>query len=92
MPKGRYTLNYIQRQVTMTINFPEDMVICDVCDFCRSENNGTRFRCMLTSEILPYHNKVTGLRCPLFPVDVDPEEAITAADEVTENEQKESEE
>ena len=45
MPKGRYTLNYIQRQVTMTINFPEDMVICDVCDFNRQGCGRQRLRC-----------------------------------------------
>ena len=58
-------LNYVTCDVTVTVSFPEDMVICDICDFCRTENSGTRFRCMLNSKILPYHNKGIGIDCPL---------------------------
>lgn len=56
---------YVTVPVTVEVSFPADMVICDICDFCRAENNGTRFRCLLTSKILPYHNKTIGLHCPL---------------------------
>lgn len=58
-------LRYIRVPVTVEVCFPEDMVICDICDFCRTENSGTRFRCQLNSRILPYHNKTIGEDCPL---------------------------
>lgn len=57
--------SYIRIPVTVEVCFPEDMVICDICDFCRTENSGTRFRCLLNSRILPYHNKTIGEDCPL---------------------------
>ena len=56
---------YITTELTIEVGFPEDQVICDLCDFCRSENAGTRFRCILTAEILAFHNKGIGRRCPL---------------------------
>jgi hypothetical protein len=56
---------YITARYELEISFPEGMVICDLCPFCHTENSGTRFRCTLTSEILPFHNKTTGIRCPL---------------------------
>ena len=56
---------YTTASYVYTASFPEGNVCCDLCDFCRSENAGTRFRCSATGEILPYHNKSTGLRCPL---------------------------
>lgn len=58
-------MEYVQAEVTVTVSFPKDMAICDICDFCRSENNGTRFRCMLNSRILPYHGRGIGIDCPL---------------------------
>ena len=61
----RGCVKYTTVEYTMQISFPEDMVICDLCPFCHTENSGTRFRCTETSEILPFHNKDTGLRCPL---------------------------
>lgn len=61
----RSTLRYVSAQYTMTVNFPEDKVICDFCPFCKAENAGTRFRCMETGEILFYHNVDYGQRCPL---------------------------
>ena len=65
----RGCINYVTCDYPMRISFPEDMVICDLCPFCHTENSGTRFRCVETGEILPYHNKDTGLRCPL-PIDI----------------------
>ena len=56
---------YVTCEYPMQIGFPKDMIVCDICPFCHTENSGTRFRCTETGEILPYHNKVTGLRCPL---------------------------
>lgn len=56
---------YTTATLVYTASFPNGNVCCDLCDFCRSENAGTRFRCSLTGEILPFHNKDTGLRCPL---------------------------
>lgn len=58
-------MKYITVPVTIEVSFPEDMVICDICDFCRTENSGSRYRCMLNSKILPYHNKCIGIDCPL---------------------------
>ena len=58
-------INYVVVTYTLRIAFPEGMVICDICPFCHTENSGTRFRCTETGEILPYHNKGTGMRCPL---------------------------
>lgn len=74
-------LKYITVPVTVNISFPEDMVICDICDFCRTENSGSRYRCMLNAKILPYHNKGIGRDCPLpglreflNPVEIEDEE------------------
>ena len=61
----RGCVSYITMDLQMQVSFPEDMVICDLCPFCHTENSGTRFRCTLTSEILPFHNKDYGLHCPL---------------------------
>ncbi len=58
-------LEYVTTQITLDVGFPTDQVVCDLCDFCRSENAGTRFRCIRTSEILAAHNKTIGRRCPL---------------------------
>ena len=58
-------VNYLIVPYELQIAFPSDMVICDLCPMCRTENSGTRFRCNETGEILPYHNKGTGMRCPL---------------------------
>ena len=58
-------LDYVYTTYAMRIAFPADNVCCDYCDFCRAENAGTRFRCFLTCEILPYHNCAPGARCPL---------------------------
>ena len=67
MPKGfdRGCIRYVTVDYSMRISFPEGMVHCDLCPFCHTENSGTRFRCVETGEILPFHNKDTGLRCPL---------------------------
>lgn len=62
---GGVCLEYVTTQITLEIGFPKDQIVCDLCDFCRSENAGTRFRCTLTSEILAAHNKTIGRRCPL---------------------------
>lgn len=56
---------YVVGRLIYEAAFPEGRVCCDFCDFCRSENAGTRFRCSMTAEILPFHNKSIGLRCPL---------------------------
>lgn len=56
---------YITTQLTIDVSFPKDQVICDLCNFCRSENAGTRFRCSLTAEILAFHNVTIGRSCPL---------------------------
>ncbi len=57
---------YISRDYVMTIHFPKDRVVCDLCPLCHTENSGTRFRCLETAEILPFHNVDYGLNCPLF--------------------------
>jgi len=62
---ARGCTEYITVNYPMEIGFPVDMVVCDLCPFCHTENSGTRFRCLETGEILPYHNKDFGLRCPL---------------------------
>lgn len=61
----RGCVEYAYADYTMRISFPQDMVICDLCPFCHTENSGTRFRCVETGEILPYHNRDYGLKCPL---------------------------
>ena len=61
----RSVQKYVTVEHTMTINFPEGKVFCDLCPFCHTENSGTRFRCTETGEILPFHNVDYGLRCPL---------------------------
>jgi len=61
----RSVQKYVTVECTLTISFPEDKVICDLCPFCHTENSGTRFRCTQTGEILPFHNVDYGMRCPL---------------------------
>lgn len=61
----RGTQQYVTARVELEINFPADKVVCDLCPFCHTENSGTRFRCLQTGEILPFHNVDYGLRCPL---------------------------
>lgn len=58
-------LEYITCDVTIQVGFPKDMVICDLCEFCRPENYGSRYRCLLNSKILPYHATGIGIDCPL---------------------------
>ena len=71
MPRGsnfrfdNECMEYVRTSYQMEIAFPKGMVICDLCPFCHTENSGTRFRCLETAEILPFHNRTTGLRCPL---------------------------
>lgn len=62
---SRCCYDYVRVTHTFEIAFPADSVCCDWCEFCHSENSGTRFRCYLTGEILPWHNGMTGERCPL---------------------------
>lgn len=61
----RGCMEYTECDYTIHIGFPKGMEICDLCEFCHTENAGTRFRCMRTAEILPFHNKGLGMRCPL---------------------------
>ena len=61
----RGCVNYVRTVFPMEIGFPADHVCCKYCEFCRSENAGTRFRCSLTGEILFWYDQVTGERCPL---------------------------
>lgn len=56
---------YVSVDIQLTIHFPEDKVICDLCPLCYAENYGTRYRCRQTGEILPFHNVDFGLKCPL---------------------------
>ena len=71
---GNGCLSYVKVIHPLEIAFPADRVVCDWCEFCHSENSGTRFRCYLTGEILPYHNAATGARCPLdLPAGPEPE-------------------
>ena len=62
----RMTQEYVYRKIVLTLAFPADRVVCDLCMFCHTENSGTRFRCLQTGEILPFHNVDYGLRCPIF--------------------------
>ena len=61
----RSNISYLRITFPLEINFPTDKVVCDLCPLCHTENSGTRFRCLQTGEILPYHNVDYGLRCPL---------------------------
>jgi len=61
----RSTIHYVTVEFPMVINFPSDRIVCDLCPFCHTENSGTRFRCLQTGEILPFHNVDYGIRCPL---------------------------
>lgn len=61
----RGCIKYITVTYPLEISFPEGKVFCDLCPLCKTENNGTRFRCTETGEILPFHNVDNGQRCPL---------------------------
>ena len=58
-------LEYVTCDVTIQVGFPKDMIICDLCTFCRPENYGSRYRCELNGKILPYHSTGIGIECPL---------------------------
>ena len=62
---GTGCMDYVTVTFPLRVCFPADEVICDLCEFCHSENSGTRFRCYLTGEILPFHGSCLGQRCPL---------------------------
>lgn len=65
-PTGRGgCTEYVRCTVELEICFPADMVICDLCEFCKPENYGSRYRCQLNSKILPYHSSGIGIDCPL---------------------------
>ena len=61
----RGCVKYLTVEYPLQISFPEEKVFCDLCPFCHTENSGTRFRCVQTGEILPFHNVDYGMRCPL---------------------------
>jgi hypothetical protein len=63
-PPDRGCLDYVIVRYEMAVAFPTNMVYCDLCPFCHTENSGTRFRCTQTGEILPYHNDTWGRMCP----------------------------
>ena len=66
MAKSRtQCMEYVRCTVEVEIAFPKDQVICDLCEFCRTENYGSRCRCLLNSKILPYHSTGIGIDCPL---------------------------
>ncbi len=67
MPRGngRQCLEYDSYEIVIRIHFPKGKACCDWCEFNHSENNGTRFRCNLTGELLPYHREGVGMKCPL---------------------------
>ena len=61
----RGCVDYVTVEFPLRISFPSDRVVCDLCPMCHTENSGTRFRCLQTGEILPFHNVDIGLRCQL---------------------------
>lgn len=63
--KGHGCTEYVTASLFYEVHFPVGQVSCALCDFSRSENAGSRYRCCLTGEILPFYSKDTGLRCPL---------------------------
>lgn len=62
---GKGCTDYITCDVTIQVSFPKDMVVCDLCEFCKPENYGSRYRCQLNSKVLPYHSSGIGIDCPL---------------------------
>lgn len=63
--KSEGCLEYVTCDFTVHIAFPAKKVCCQFCEFCHSENGGSRFRCNVTGEILPYYNQGLGMNCPL---------------------------
>ena len=49
----------------VTVNFPEDRVVCQWCQYCRNEDSLKRWRCLLTGEYLVYPFAAVGNQCPL---------------------------
>ena len=56
---------YTDAVATVTVHFPEDMVVCQWCPFCRGEDSLRRWKCLLTGELLVYPFDALGCRCPL---------------------------
>jgi hypothetical protein len=58
-------LEYEDYEITVQLNFPKGKVSCAYCEFSHAENAGSRMRCNLTAELLPYWKETIGQRCPL---------------------------
>lgn len=57
---------YTTGKVVLEVGFPEDVVCCQYCKFCRIESELKRFWCRLTNEMIydpfsPYRGK----KCPI---------------------------
>ena len=61
----RGCVEYVRTVFPLEIGFPADDVCCKYCEFCHSENGGSRFRCWRTGEILFWYDSLVGERCPL---------------------------
>ena len=61
----RGCVEYVRTVYRLEISFPAGNVCCKYCEFCHSENGGSRFRCWRTGEILFWYDCMVGERCPL---------------------------
>lgn len=57
---------YTRAKTELTVYFPEDVVRCQYCDFCRAEKDVDRWWCRLTHNMIhnPYANGLPK-HCPL---------------------------
>lgn len=58
-------LYYTTGIITLPIQFPENKVVCQYCEFCYSEDSLKRHRCRLTREMLLYPTTSRGNQCPI---------------------------
>lgn len=67
MPKFESGVSfYTKGQATVSVNFPEDDIKCQYCEFCRSETDLKRWWCRLTGEMIYFPFMGIGDKCPII--------------------------
>jgi hypothetical protein len=56
---------YTKGKAIISVNFPEDLTVCQWCPYCRNEDSLKRWRCLLTGEYLVYPFVSVGNDCPV---------------------------
>lgn len=72
---------YTWGTATVRVPFPEDMTVCQWCQYVRTEDSLKRCKCLLTGEYLPFPLTSRGYNCPVkFDMEDDENETVPALD------------